>query len=103
MRITKTSLDRWRQLKNDQKELDRKSRALEVEAKAIEASAKADLTASGKDHINRGGYRIAWVEGRASIAWKNVIVKELGAEAVAKIASAAPVKKSMQITPPADS
>lgn len=102
MRITKTSLDRWRQLQADKKELERKARALDVEAKAIEASAKADLESSGKDHINRGGYRIAWVEGRASIAWKNEFVDKLGAEAAAEIAAKAPVKKSMLITPPAE-
>lgn len=99
-RITKTQLDRYSAIARETAELGRKVRALQSEAKAIANAAQADLTSSGKPSIMRGGYRIDWTEGRLSIAWKDELISRLGADVANAITSAAPVKRSLRITPP---
>lgn len=100
-RMTKARLDRWAELKAEAAEISRRARALEAEAKAIEADAKADLEGSGKDSINRGGYRLEWVDRSMSISWKNELVARCGADVADEISNAAPRSRVVRITPPA--
>lgn len=100
-RITKTSLDRYSNLQAEATELARRARALQAEAKSIESAAKADLVASGKEAISRGGYRIEWTTGRLSVSWKDEFVGRLGADIANEITKAATPPRVVRITPPA--
>lgn len=99
-RITKDNLDRWAECNAKAAELRRQASTLTREADAIETIAEADLTASGKDAITRAGYRLEMIDGKTSVSWKSELVARLGAEVADEITSAAPAKKSLQITPP---
>lgn len=99
-RITKERLDRRRKLVAEKLDLDRRSRALETEIKQIDSDAAADLKATGKDSVRRGGYLLTWKDGRPSIQWKSEFVRIAGAEAANRITADAPRPKKLDIVAP---
>ena len=99
-RVTKAELERRSSLLAESAELKRRADTLRAEVKAIEEKAEADLRASGRDSITRGGYRVTFGEKNGSVAWKGAFVAELGAEAAAKLQADAPKKSVLEISPP---
>lgn len=100
-RVTATELDKYRALETEAAELSARAATLKREAKVIATKAEADLEATGKPSVKRGGYLLKWADGRASIAWKTEFVRVAGAEAADKLAKDAPKKRSLDIIPPA--
>jgi hypothetical protein len=99
-RVTKTQLDRWAAASAKVTALNREIAALRSDMREVASAAEADLASSGNDHINRGGYRIDWAEGRLGIAWKDELIARCGPEVAVDIAASVGTKKTVRITDP---
>ena len=81
--------------------LESRARKLRSRQSQIDAIAQAALEKSGKQTIKRCGFTIAWIAGRALVAWKDEFIRACGVEAADSLAANAPAKPKLQITPPA--
>lgn len=78
----------------------REANTMAGEVREIEDTAAADLAASGRESIRRGGRVITTADGRISIPWKKEFVAAMGAEAAAAVEAAAEPKPKLVIGPP---
>ena len=95
--ITAMKLERWFELNKKRQELEREARALEKEKDLLSVEFEADLIAADKDSLVRGKYRVALIDGRPTVAWKDEFVRGLGAEAANLLVQSAPVKKRVVV------
>lgn len=101
-KLTKEELDEWREKNARRLELDRESKALDERCKQILAKATDLLKESGKASIKRFGFTLAWIAGRATVAWKDAFLKECGSDKAAELQAEAAknVEKKISVTPP---
>lgn len=89
MSITREELEEYQLLNAERKSLERKAKALEEREKMIIAKAHAELTASGRNQIQRFGFGLILEAGRANVPWKEAFIKECGPAAANKLSEAA--------------
>lgn len=99
-RVTAAELTRWHTLRSEATELERTAKAKRDEAAKIERQAVADLKATGKAEITRGGWRLTWGFGRLSVSWKDAFIARCGADAAADLVNETKPPRKIQITPP---
>ena len=92
IKIARQELDEYARLEAERKELDRRSRTIGTRCKQLEAD--------GKQAANRFGYQLALVDGRASVAWKDAFIREVGQEKANELQEAAEPSVKVTITPP---
>jgi hypothetical protein len=96
-KITADQLAEYTQLEEQRKELDRQSRAIAKQQGILSDHFRTELEKSGAKSTARGAYRVALVESRGAVAWKDELIKEIGPLKVAEIAETAPVKIRVQV------
>ena len=100
IKIAREELDEYARLEAERKELDRRSRTIGTRCKQIEATVREQLEADGKQAAKRFGYQLALVDGRASVAWKDAFIREVGQEKANELQEAAEPSVKVTITPP---
>lgn len=95
-------LQEWRDLDAERVALGRQADSIRRRQKQIEELAQQQVEAKAKKTglLTLGGFLLRLVERRDAIAWKNIVVRELGFERVAAEEAAAPVKLVLKIEPP---
>ena len=83
-------------------DLERRARSLRKRVEQIDAIASAELKASGKAAIRRAGYTLSWVDGRASVSWKDEFIRVAGPDEADRLAAEAKPGQRLQITAPAE-
>lgn len=96
--ITAEELQEWESLESEISELQRRARALGSKRDQIKSKAMEQLQAAGKTAVKRLGFNITIAFGRASVAWKDAFVREVGAEAAAKLQAEARVTETIKLT-----
>lgn len=91
-KITAEQLAEYCALEQKRKELDRQSRAISKQQTILSDHFRTELEKSGAKSTARGAFRVAIVDGRAAVAWKAELIKEIGPLKVAEIEEAAPAK-----------
>lgn len=100
MKITRAELDEYAQLDAEIKAVEKEMRTLAVRRKQIAAAVLEQMIAGGKAQRTRYGYSLQLVEKPGSVAWKDLFVRECGAETAAELQAEAPTKHAIVITPP---
>ena len=101
MKITRAELDEYAQLDAEIKAAEKAMRTLSVRRKQIVAAVLEQMTDGGKAQRTRYGYSLQLIEKPGSVAWKDLFVRECGAELAAEVQADAPTKHTVIITPPA--
>lgn len=96
-KITAEQLAEYVDLEQRRKELDRQSRALAKQQGILANHFQAALEKAGQKSTARGSYRVALIEGKGTVAWKEELIKQIGPLKVAEIAEAAPTKTRVQV------
>jgi hypothetical protein len=102
IKILREELDEYARLEAERKVLDRQSRTIASRCKQIEAAVKEQLEADGKQSAKRFGYLLALVDGRASVAWKDAFIREVGQEKANELQEAAEPSVKVTITAPVE-
>lgn len=100
-RIKPDDLAEYGRLIQEAADLESRARSLRRGARQIAERAEADLAATGRDSVRRGGYTLCWIEGRASVRWKDEFIRVAGADEAARIQADLDPPRRLQITPPA--
>ncbi len=100
--ISAEELAEFCRLDAERKDLDRQSRLLAKRQDQIRTHCRAVLDGLGKTDLVRYGYRLSIVEGRATVAWKDAFIEQLGPEAAAELVDAAVPSLVLQILPPGE-
>lgn len=103
MAIKKEDLQEWQRCDSKRKEFEREAKTLKDRCDQLAATFETELKASGKQSIVRHGFTLAFVAGRATVAWADAFLRECGADKAAalKAEAAKSVSQKLSITVPA--
>lgn len=99
-KITAEQLQRWLELDQERKDLERKARLLARDQELISLALDAALQAAGVDKAKRGDAEVHYVDGRINVSWKDEFLKLAGPEKAAAVQAAAasqPPPKKIQV------
>lgn len=97
-KITAELLKKRRKLDDEQKDFERKARAIARQKAAIDTDMKSELERVGRTSIARGGFRVSIVDGRPQVSWKTEFIKVSGAQVAAEIEDAATKSQRIEVT-----
>ncbi len=100
--ISLDELDEYARLDRERKQLERQSRTIATRCKQIEQTVRDQLEADGKTSAKRFGYQLALVDGRATVAWKDAFIREVGQDRASELIESAEPSVKVSITPPVD-
>lgn len=95
-------LKEWQRCNTERLRLGREAESFKKRCDQLEAEFEAELIASEKSSIIRGGFTLCWVPSKSNVSWADEFLKECGPEKVSalKNAAAAIEKKSLSIVAP---
>ncbi|MEL6897743.1 MAG: hypothetical protein AAFP90_16710 [Planctomycetota bacterium] len=100
MSISKARLQRYHELTEERKRLERQARSLKTESDIIMEEARTALKESGKQQIKRSGFVVHYVPGRATVRWKDAFIARCGSAAAEEVQAAASAPQAVAIVPP---
>jgi hypothetical protein len=97
--LTREELEHYASLHERRLELNRQAAALEREADLIEPKIWAFIKKQGNRSkaVSKWGFNLAVKLKQAAVKWKDEFLKLAGAEKVAELAAAAPMKESLSV------
>lgn len=96
-KLTRERLDKYRELKAEKREMDRRSRTIDAELKQVEADALEVLSESGKSSLVRCGHRLTLLAGRVYVNWREEYIRAEGADAAEAIIAATEPPQRVEI------
>lgn len=103
MAIKKEDLEEYRDCNAKRLKLEREAKTLKARCDQLSEQFAFDLTASRKQSVIRHGFTLAWIAGRATVAWADAYLRECGPDKAAalKAEAAKSVTQKLSITVPA--
>jgi hypothetical protein len=99
VKVSAETIAEYLSLTRERRELEQRARALKTRTDPIHAALTETLSAAGKGSIVRYGYRLTFVRGKASVAWKEEFVRVAGADEADRLLKEATPSRTLDVQP----
>lgn len=97
MKITIATVDRYLELQEMRRKLNREADSLEREEKMLR-SAMFEATQAAGGTLTKGKHRLAIVEKNGTVSWKDAFIRVAGAEEALRLQEDAPKREALEVS-----